>query len=68
MLHKHMEDGKRVHCKETYNCCSLTSLLTCLIDLVYFCGIIFYDSLASLHTSMMAKIGGTSLEGGVDTL
>jgi hypothetical protein len=68
MLHKHTKDGKRVHCKETYSCCSLTSFLTCILDLKDFCNSVFDDSLASLHTSMMVEIGGTSVEGGVDTL
>jgi hypothetical protein len=68
MLHKPMKDGKRAHRKETYSCCSLTSLLTCIPDLKDFCSTIFDDSLAFLHTSMMVEIGGISIEGGVDTL
>ncbi len=68
MLHKYMKDGKRVHRKETYSCCSLTSFLICVIDLKDFCNSVFDDFLASLHTSMMVEIGGTSVEGGVDTL
>jgi hypothetical protein len=27
-----MKDGKRAYYKETYNCCSLASFLTCIID------------------------------------
>jgi hypothetical protein len=64
MLRKHTKDGKRAHHKETYSCCSLTSFLTCIIDLEDFCSSVFDESLTFLHTSMMVKIGGTS----VDTL
>jgi hypothetical protein len=59
MLHKHTKDGKRAPHKRTYNCCSLTSFVTCIIDLEDFCNNVFDDSLTILHTSMMVKIGGT---------
>jgi hypothetical protein len=68
MLHEHTKDGKRAHHKETYNCCSLTSILNCVIDLKDFCSSVFDGSLASLHTSMMVETRGTLIEGGVDTL
>jgi hypothetical protein len=62
MLHKHTKDGKRAPHKETYSCCSLTSFVTCIIDLEEFCSSVFDDSLASLHTSMLVEIGGTSID------
>jgi hypothetical protein len=56
MLHKHRKDGKRAPHKRTYSCCSLTSFVTCIIDLEDFCNNVFDDSLTSLHTSMMVNL------------
>jgi len=59
---------RRAHHKKTYNSCSVSSFLNCLIDLEDFGTTIFDDSLTSVYTSMLVKIGGASTKGGVDTL
>ncbi len=58
-----IQGWQKVHCKKTYSC-SLTSFLTCIIDLENFCNNVFDDSLAFLHTSMMVEIRGTLVEDG----